>query len=110
MIQQELVPKLVRDKCGIFKGKGEAGTQQICMLMFRHRGGGGGAGKLGLNVLTISKEKVSPLVDNTNVVSVPVIASALMKKKKKIGINVKGEGHSKKRIFFVIANKNFILS
>ena len=44
MIQQELVPKLVRDKCGIFKGKGEAGTQQICMLMCRQRGAGEGEG------------------------------------------------------------------
>ena len=40
MIQQELVPKLARDKSGIFKGKGEAGTQQICMLMCRQKGGG----------------------------------------------------------------------
>ena len=36
-----------------------------------------------LNVLTISKDKVSLLVDNTNVVSGPVFASALIKKKKR---------------------------
>ena len=34
-----------------------------------------------LNALTISKEKFSLLVDNTNVASDPVIASALIKKK-----------------------------
>ena len=45
MIQQELVPKLIRDKSGIFKGKGEAGTQQICMLMCCQRGGGKGEGE-----------------------------------------------------------------
>ena len=34
-----------------------------------------------LNVLVLSKEKFSLLVGNTNVVSGPVIASALIKKK-----------------------------
>ena len=38
-------------------------------------------GKVDLNVLTISKKKFSLLVDDTNVVSGPVIASALIKKK-----------------------------
>ena len=40
----------------------------------------GGGGKVDFNVLTISKKKFSMLVDNTNIVSGPVIASALIKK------------------------------
>ena len=60
--------------------------------------------------MTISIEKVSLLVDNTNVVSDPVIAFALIKKKMICELMLKENFTPKSVLFFVIANKKFILT